>query len=200
MNDNDSEPKVEARLARLEDRAEIEEIVYLFCRAVDRSDLGSIPSFFHPDAHDNHGLYAGDVTGLVAWLTERHKHILQAVHNVSNVVIEFSGNDTALVESRLTTCIRYTPQGSAMFASSAGITLPVGRSVDSLTFGRYVDVFERRHGRWKIARRTAVPDQHLIFEAGEVELTSPVLVKPRRDRSDIIFALQRELQSRGDAN
>jgi hypothetical protein len=190
---------VEERLARLEDRAAIEEIVFLFCRAVDRSDLASIPAFFHPDAHDNHGLYAGDVAGLVAWLSERHKNILQATHNVSNVLIEFSGADRALVESRLITCIRYTPQGSAMFARSAAITLPEGKSVDSLTFGRYVDIFERRQGVWKIARRTAVPDQHMVFEVGDVELCSPVMVKPRRDASDIVFALQRELRLQGNA-
>jgi hypothetical protein len=189
----------EERLARLEDRVAIKEVVFLFCRAVDRSDLGAIPALFHPDARDNHGLYDGDVAGLVAWLSERHKNILQAVHNVSNVLIEFSGADTALVECRLTTCIRYSPQGSAMFASSAGISLPTGKSVDSITFGRYVDVFERRHGSWKIAQRTAVPDQHLVFEVADVELSSPVMVKPCRDASDIIFRLQRELQLRGNA-
>jgi hypothetical protein len=184
---------VTERLARLEDRAAIEEIVLRFCRAVDRSDLDAIPALFHPDAHDNHGLYEGDVAGLIAWLRERHKNIVYANHNVSNILIEFSGADRALVESRLITCIRYTPQGSTMFANSAGIVLPEGRSVDSLTFGRYVDVFERRKSDWKIARRIAVPDQHLVSEVGEFELSSPVMVKPRRDQSDIIFQLRREL-------
>jgi hypothetical protein len=186
-------PSAEERLARLEDRVAIEEIVFRFCRAVDRSDLGAIPALFHPNAHDNHGLYAGDVTGLVAWLSERHKNIVQATHNVSNILIEFSAADTALVESRLITCIRYTPQGSALFAHSAAIALPAGKSVDSLTFGRYVDIFERRNNVWKIARRNAVPDQHLVFEVGDADLSSPVMIKPRRDRSDIVFELQREL-------
>jgi hypothetical protein len=181
------------RLARLEDRAAIEEIVFRFCRAVDRSDLDAIAPLFHPDAHDNHGLYEGDVAGLIAWLRERHKNIVCANHTVSNVLIEFSGADTALVESRLITCIRYTPTGSALFANSAGITLPVGKSVDSLTFARYVDVFERRKNAWKIARRIAVPDQHWVFEARDSELSSPVMIKPRRDQSDIVFQLQREL-------
>jgi hypothetical protein len=187
------------RPARLEDRAAIEEIVFRFCRAVDRSDLEAIPALFHPDAHDNHGLYEGDVPGLVAWLRERHKNIVFANHTVSNILIEFSGSDQALVESRLITCIRYTPQGSALFANSAGITLPAGKSVDSLTFARYIDVFERRENVWKISRRIAVPDQHMVFEAPDTEPHSPVMVKPRRDKSDILFQLQRELGLSADA-
>jgi SnoaL-like domain len=188
-----SEIGIEARLARLEDRQSIEEIVFRFCRAADRSDLEAIPALFHPDAVDNHGLYEGDVPGLVEWLRGRHKHISYASHNVTNILIEFSGMDTALVESRLTVCIRYTPTGSAMFAKSAQIQLPEGRSIDSLTFGRYVDVFERRAGEWKIAKRVCVPDQHLFTEAEETEMSSPVLVKPQRNKDDLIYRLQREL-------
>lgn len=185
---------LEQRLAELEARAAIADVVHLFCRAADRSDLAAIAPLFHPDALDNHAFYEGDVPGLVEWMRERHRNILNASHNVTNLLIEFAGADRALVESRVTVCIRYSPEGAAAFAKGAGVTLAANTQVDVLSFGRYVDVFERRDGAWKIASRTAVPDQSLFFEVPEgSEITSPVCVKPQRNQNDILFRLRREM-------
>ncbi|MEJ7935403.1 nuclear transport factor 2 family protein [Sphingobium sp. AN558] len=185
---------IEQRLAEVEARFAISDIVHKFCRAADRSDLNAIPSLFHDGAVDNHVFYEGDVAGLVEWMRERHRNILNAAHNVSNILIEFAGADRALVESRVTVCIRYSAAGAAAFAKAAGIAIVDGRPVDVLSFGRYVDIFERRDGVWKIASRTAVPDQHIAFEVPEGDdLESPTLVKPRRDQDDIVFRLRREM-------
>lgn len=185
---------IEQRLAEVEARFAITDIVHKFCRAADRSDLNAIPSLFHDGAVDNHVFYEGDVSGLVEWMRERHRNILNAAHNVSNILIEFAGTDRALVESRVTVCIRYSPAGAAAFASAAGLAIAGDRSVDVLSFGRYVDIFERRDNVWKIASRTAVPDQHVAFEVPDgAAMESPTLVKPRRDQDDIIFRLRREM-------
>ncbi|WP_184477614.1 nuclear transport factor 2 family protein, partial [Rhizorhapis suberifaciens] len=93
---------IDQRLAEVEARFAITDIVHKFCRAVDRSDLEAIPSLFHEGAVDNHAFYEGDVPGLIEWMRERHRNILNAAHNVSNVLIEFAGAERALVESRVT--------------------------------------------------------------------------------------------------
>lgn len=188
-------PDFTQRLAELEARIAITDVVHRFCRAADRSDLEAIPSLFHDGAVDNHVFYEGDVAGLVEWMRERHRNILNASHIVSNVLIEFAGEDRALVESRVTVCIRYSAAGAAAFAKAAGLVQADGRSVDVLSFGRYVDIFERRNDAWKIASRTAVPEQHLTFEApqGAGAAAPPTLVEARRDKDDLVFRLRREL-------
>lgn len=185
---------IDQRLAEMEARFAIADIVHTFCRAADRSDLNAIPSLFHDGAVDNHVFYEGDVAGLVEWMRERHRTILNASHNVSNILIEFAGPDRALVESRVTVCIRYAPAGAAAFAKGAGLTFSGDRPVDVLSFGRYVDIFEQREGVWKIASRTAVPDQHLAFEVPDgIAMEAPTLVRARRDQDDIVFRLRREM-------
>ena len=185
---------IDERLAEVEARFEITDIVHRFCRAADRSDLEAIPSLFHEGAVDNHGFYEGDVSGLVEWMRERHRNILHASHNVTNVLIEFACSDCALVESRVTVCIRYSAADAAAFAKAAGLAIAGDRPVDMLSFGRYIDIFERRDGDWKIASRTAVPDQTLAFEVPDgIDISSPVLVKPRRDQEDLIFQLRRDI-------
>ena len=186
--------ELEKRLAQLEARFEISDIVGKFCRAADRSDLAAIAPLFHADALDNHGFYEGDVPGLVEWMRDRHRNILNASHNVTNLLIEFDGDDRALAESRVTVCIRYSAEGAAAFARGAGLAIAADRCVDVLSFGRYVDIFERRGGAWKIASRIAVPDQNLVFEVPDgTDINSPVCVKPRRDQEDLVFRLRREM-------
>lgn len=185
---------LDRRLAEIEARFAIADIVHKFCRAADRSDLEAIPSLFHDGAVDNHVFYEGDVAGLVEWMRERHRDILNASHNVSNILIEFAGPDRALVESRVTVCLRYSAVGTAAFAKAAGLPIAGDRPVDILSFGRYVDIFERRYGVWKIASRTAVPDQHLALEVPEgTGMDSLALVRPSRDQDDLVFRLRREV-------
>lgn len=47
--------------ARLADRAEIEDAVKRYCRAVDRCDWALLARFYHPDAVIRHGGYEGAV-------------------------------------------------------------------------------------------------------------------------------------------
>ncbi len=186
--------EMETRLERIEAHREISDVVYRFCRAVDRSDLDAIAPLFHDNAVDNHAFYEGDVPGLVEWLRNRHRNILHASHNVSNLLIEWADPDRALVESRVIVCIRYNPEGGAAFAKAAGLSLAVNRFVDVLSFARYIDVFERRDGQWKIASRTGVPEQSLFFEVADgTDITSPITILPRRDQNDLVFRLRREL-------
>jgi len=51
---------------RLADRAAITDVMYRWCRAVDRLDVEGIRGVFHPDAIDNHGPFIGIVDEVMA--------------------------------------------------------------------------------------------------------------------------------------
>ena len=76
--------------ARLEDRFRIEQVMRRWCRAVDRRDWALVRSVFHPGAIDDHGMYKGDIDGLIEWLEARHQCITMSMHVLGNVFIEFA--------------------------------------------------------------------------------------------------------------
>jgi hypothetical protein len=176
---------------RLADRAEITDVMYRWCRAVDRCDWEAIRDVFHPDARDDHGLYKGGVDGLIAWLSERHKTITRSMHQVGNMLIEFTSQDTAVVETYLFAMQRYTPEGAQTRAAITGGADVGADSFDLFMTGRYVDVFERRNGRWKIRERTVVFDNSTMFP---VPPNAPRLgddwAISARDRSDPLWAIR----------
>lgn len=173
--------------ARLADRAYITEVLHRWSRGVDRLDADLMRDAFHPDATDNHGLYEGDIDGLIDWILTRHKEIPFAWHIINNVVIEFAGPDVAIVESLCMTVQHYPD------ASEAAVRLfnagTVGRPMDMFGFGRYADRFERRDDHWKISQRTVVYDSQIVTESPGI---SPVPggVAGRRDRDDFIYKLR----------
>ena len=85
--------------ARLEDRFQIEQAIRCWARAVDRRDWDLLSEVFHPDAIDNHGMYNGDIGGLIAWLKDRHRSISMSMHVLGNIYIEFANSDVAISES-----------------------------------------------------------------------------------------------------
>lgn len=126
-----------AKLQRMLAEMEIREALVRFCRGADRRDNDLIRSAFHPDAHDDHGAYSGDVEGFIAWQEERHRTIPQCMHLLGNSSIEIRGNH-AFTE---TYC-------------HATVSEPDGEGfTQTQILCRYIDVFERRETGWKILRR-----------------------------------------------
>lgn len=102
-----------------------------------------VESVYHPDAIDNHGSWKGrgaDFAREVVAQFDRSRNIGQ--HHITNIVIERDG-DRARVESYF---IAFNPDA------------PDGPDAVALVGGRYLDLFERRVGRWLIARRDVVLD------------------------------------------
>jgi ketosteroid isomerase-like protein len=162
--------------ARLADRAEITDVMYRWCRAVDRRDWDAVRQVFHPDAIDNHGPFVGGVEDLIAWLTDRHRTIPFSMHLVSNILIEFAGPDSALVETYI------------FAAFTGGIAGGEGSATDSLSWARYIDRFERRGGEWRIARRTVAFDSSLMTDVPpDAPAFDPSWAIGRRDRDDPIY-------------
>ena len=127
------------------DHIEIQQVLYRYCRAVDRGDEALLRSVYHAGAIDRHGAFQGTGEAFAAMLVssmDRAPRVGQ--HHITNVLIEIDG-DAADVESYF---LALHPLGDP---SSGDIShVPVA--------GRYLDRFERRDGVWKIADRTVVLD------------------------------------------
>jgi hypothetical protein len=125
-----------ARLERLLDRQEIIECLNAFSRGMDRFDREIYLSAFHPDAEMAVGPFVGGVADCYDWAMPMHEAGQKATHhNLLNINIEFDG-DTAHTETYY---------------------LFVARNRDDSNWiagGRYIDRFEKRGGKWKIALRT----------------------------------------------
>jgi len=156
--------------ARVADRLQLSELLYSYCRAIDRIDLSLLEQVFHEDATVDIGNYRGDPAGFIALVAERHPGVPRAVHMVTNVLVDFIDVDLAFSESW---CLAIEEQ-------------PTSTGVIDRTFRvRYGDLVERRAGAWRIAHRLTVFDHISTAE-----------VNPQRDAG----MLDRHRGVRGDGD
>jgi ketosteroid isomerase-like protein len=148
----------EAALYRLRDEAEIRAVLARYARAIDRRDLETVRACYHPDATDAHGHYNGDIDGFIAHSKSRWKGLSESMtHLFGQTLIEIDG-DRAWVESYCLCFIRLLPE-------EEGET-----KMDRLGNIRYVDLFERRNGEWRILHRKVV---HSPGRLDPVEIDPP---------------------------
>jgi len=180
---------------RLADRIAIQDVMLRWCRAVDRLDVEAIRDLFHPDGYDNHGPYSGGVDGLIEWVRARHKSIPFSSHQVSNMLIEFAGPDIALLETYARTIQTYPPEAHAGLAQLVGSAeLLPDCEVDLFTSSRYIDIFERRNGVWKIRERSVVNDWKRVVQVPLTASTaSDVTTRGRRDGDDLLYRTRARL-------
>jgi SnoaL-like domain len=153
---------------RLVDRHSICDALYRYCRGIDRREWDLVRGAFFSDAIDDHGVYVGDVEGLIEFARERHEFITMSMHLIGNILIEFTGKETALSESYCYAVQSYTADPKAAdirAAISGGKRIKTDSPIDMMMWVRYVDRMERRGGEWRIARRTTVWDRTLVQEA-----------------------------------
>jgi hypothetical protein len=122
---------------------EIQQVLFRYCRGVDRGDAELISSVYHPDAVDTHGPWTGLGKEFATYLVPNMDQVpLIGQHHITNVLIELEG-DKAAVESYF---VAFHPE-----ATDAG-------PAHALVCGRYLDRFERRDTGWRIADRKVVID------------------------------------------
>lgn len=130
-------------LEDLSAHAEIQQVLYRYCRGVDRGDAEAIAAVYHPGAVDHHGAWEGEGRTFGAYLVPAMDRVpLVGQHHITNVLIELAGA-AAAVESYF-----------VAFHPDQGADGP--RHI--LVAGRYLDRFELRDGRWLIAERRVVID------------------------------------------
>ncbi len=130
------------RLHELLDRRDIEDVVFRYCRGIDRIDRELVRSCYHPDASDDHGSFRGSVDEFLDWVFRLLARYSQTMHFVGNVLVELEG-DVAAAET----------YGIAFHRSERNEP-----QLNLMTGFRYLDRFEKRDGAWKIADRRVVID------------------------------------------
>lgn len=126
-------------------REQIRDVLFRYCRGVDRGDRDLIASVYHPDAMDEHGAFEGPGTTFADFIVEAMDGVAAAgQHHLTNILIEVNG-EQAVAESYFIAFHPHHPESEPE---------PVLAAVG----GRYLDRFESRQGQWRIAHRRVVLD------------------------------------------
>jgi hypothetical protein len=165
------------------DRAQIQEILYLYCRGIDRVQTGILAQIFHIDAMIDKGAGPYPVAQWIGEVAARQPQIPRASHMVTNFLIDFLDEDSAFVESWALALEQHP-------GPSEGDT-----GVDHVFRARYGDVFERREGAWRIALRTYVADHTLNVAVIPALAPKSTTVRSmgRRDASDPVLEMRTRL-------
>ncbi len=180
---------------RIADRFRIQDLMYRWCRAVDRLDRQGMLDIFVPGAIDSHGPYIGTAEGLVDWILERHQPIATSSHFIGNLLIEFVNADLALVESYVRTIQQYPPAAKSQLAQlTGGAAGDPDLAMDMFTSSRYLDRVQRHDGQWRIAQRTLIQDWKRIDEVKVAALQPHAgWIIGRRDGEDALDVARRDL-------
>ena len=150
-------------------RQEITDVIKRLARGTDRLDLGMMESCYHPDGFDDHNAFRGSGTEFAAWVCETLTTLEATHHFVADPYIRLA-EDTAQVD---TYCVAHH----------------IGQDSDLVIGLRYVDRFERRSGRWLIARRVCAFVWHYVipYDPARGFQFGPDFIVGHRDRSDISY-------------
>ncbi|WP_238005494.1 nuclear transport factor 2 family protein [Dactylosporangium sp. AC04546] len=131
-------------LRELRDHEEIRQLLYRYARGVDRADLELIQSVYAEGGTDQHGPFDGPGVEFAKVVVDGAKRVWDHVgnHHITNTFIELDG-DRARAEVYF---LAFHPHADN------------GRPELGIISGRYLDVLERRDGRWGIVRRVVVSD------------------------------------------
>ncbi|OJY53842.1 MAG: hypothetical protein BGP17_07315 [Sphingomonas sp. 67-41] len=163
---------------RIVDRMQIAERLCLYCRAIDRIDIGLLATVFLSDAVIDKGDGAVPVACFIANVAARHPGVPRASHMVTHHLIDFTAPEAAFVESW---CLAIEQHPAAD-----------GPTIDRVYRVRYGDRFARREGEWRIAHRTFVVD-HVMSVPVDPALAPDMggRYEGRRGPDDVISQLRR---------
>ncbi len=153
-------------LRELADRQAISELIYRYCRAVDRLDVKLGHSIWHEDGIADYGggFYQGSGTGVIDLICAQHAKTLNHSHQVTNILFHLDG-DKAGSEAYVTASIQVRRDEKLLLMT---------------IWSRYVDEWSRRDGRWGLDRRIAIRDFDEVREATAMAEHD----MGKRDRSD----------------
>ena len=112
-----------------------------YCRGVDRLDAELMRSAYHDDATDDHGVFVGSAADLCNRVVQSHRRYDATMHCVLNHAIDIV-DDT-------------TPPARSTTSPTCGGPSTAPAQLDTW-WGRYLDRYECRDGRWAIAHRVCV--------------------------------------------
>jgi SnoaL-like domain len=165
-----------------EERSQVEQALYAYCRGLDRFDREIALSAFSPEAVLNYsGIYVGDAPGFMDWVWPFHKKLELNIHRVANVFIDRNPSGQLVSETYVTSTLRR--RDGAVY-------------IDRVGYGRYIDRWARRdRDRLAIVERDFINDcltelRNPAVAAPAVELVDEVSVlEARRDHEDASYRL-----------
>lgn len=178
-------------LQRVVDKSLIGDVMCRYARGIDRRDWALVRSTFHDDAYNENGEYKGNADDFVKWIASRQAKVESSIHFLGNCLVEFFGADTALVETYFA-----SRRGGQSTKSGDAAGAP-REELAPVSFGRYVDRFERRNGEWRVAKRLVVFEAKYALVV-RLEDKNPLIAWATRDASDPVFRIRAELMNRSD--
>lgn len=152
------------RVQELADKQAITELIHRYCRAVDRLDVELGHTIWHEDAIADYGdVYRGDGRGFIDHVCAMHRRALAHTHQITTLTIELDGERA----------------GSEAYVYSV-LRFQSGETIKQVsTWGRYIDRWSKRNGRWGIDKRVALRDMNEMRDIAEAPPG-----EGRRDRDD----------------
>lgn len=155
----------------------IHDVLFTYCRGVDRCDVDLVKSVYHDDSYDDHGYWKGPGPEFAEFVVNRLLKANSATtHAVTNILVEIDA-DVARSEAQImATLVRRD-------------TRPVLADVMG---ARYVDRLSKRDGIWALDERTVVLDWHKVETWPESDTPVPLDGfdrGKRSDRSDSVFRM-----------
>jgi hypothetical protein len=155
----------------------IADVLYTYCRAMDRVDEALTLSIWHPDGTCNYGSTHGVPDMLfrdyLPGSTKARRSFANHSHQITNILVEPNG-DRAVSEAYFTASLQTEPKD--------------GRVTEHLWRGRYLDRWSRRDGKWAIDHRQVVFDSYTPYEFDADKLKAAPLALSRRDKDDPSYA------------
>lgn len=152
-----------------DDRQQIAEQLYRYCRAMDRMDAELGYSIWHDHGEADYGesIFRGTGRGFIDFVNAAHARMIAHSHQVTTIIIELDG-DRAASESYVTTALRIAD----------------GDQINEVTSrGRYLDRWSYRGGRWAIDTRIYAHD----FDDVRAVTPGPIPSALRRDKTDLSY-------------
>jgi hypothetical protein len=150
---------IEARLSALEseltilrDKDAIRDVIHRYCRSADRCDLEGFKACYWPDGFDDHGFFGGNAWDFCDYVIPVLKQIEASIHAITNTIIDLDGS-RAFCES----------QWSVVHRLREG-----DEFLDFWHQGRYLDIFEKRDGEWRILHRTIASDTDRLLRTKDM--------------------------------
>lgn len=144
---------LEREVTVLRDRDEIRDVIHRYCRAADRCDVQAFRDCYWEDGFDDHGFFGGNGQKFADYVVPILKQVDSSIHAITNTIIDLKG-DRAFCESQWSVVHR--------------LKKPDGDYLDYWHQGRYLDVFEKRKGEWRILCRTIVNDMDRLVRTKDM--------------------------------
>jgi hypothetical protein len=180
------------------ERGAIENVLGLYCRAVDRLDVELLKSVYHSDGVDDHGAMCLNAHEFAERIIQTLAQVcVYSMHTVTHSVIDVRGEEASsesyylgyhTVASGEEAIGQFFGPGYLEAQRRAGT---LDRRHEYICGGRYLDVLQKRDGIWRIFRRQITNEFSMSHpEATSSEGIPAMFLKPgTRDRADPVYRL-----------